>query len=213
MPRKPKHSTTLLTLLLRFDITASLFAQPQSLRFEHISVEQGLSNFALTRIVQDRQGFLWFGTEDGLNKFDGYEFTVYKPDPADTNSLPGRFVQALYVDRQGSLWLSTGMDGLRRYNPNTDKFDRFKHDPQNPQSLAGKIVYKILEDGNNELWMGTQQGLYRFDRQRDHFTIYRHDPRDTTSISSDNVSVICEDRKGNLSIGTHDVAINYFNHS
>ncbi|MGH7453494.1 MAG: ligand-binding sensor domain-containing protein, partial [bacterium] len=73
-------------LFFRLNLAAPLFAQPQDLHFEHISVEQGLSNYALTKIVQDQQGFLWFGTEDGLNKYDGYEFTVYKPDPADSNS-------------------------------------------------------------------------------------------------------------------------------
>ncbi len=172
-------------------------------------MEQGLSNFALTKIVQDQQGFLWFGTEDGLNKYDGYEFTVYKPDAADSNSLPNRFVQALYVDRAGNLWVGAGNDGLRRYNPNADKFERFKYDPHNSESLAGKFVTSILEDSRGDLWIGTLTGLYRYNRQLDVLTIYRHDPSDTTTISSDGIYALCEDQTGTLWIGTH-AGINRF---
>ncbi|MCG3121151.1 MAG: Anaerobic nitric oxide reductase transcription regulator NorR [bacterium] len=188
--------------LLCLNLAATLFAQPTEMRFEHISVEQGLSNFALTKIVQDQQGFLWFGTEDGLNKYDGYQFTVYKPDPADSNSLAGRFIQALHVDRQGKLWVGTGSEGLFQYNPDTDKFDRFKYDPHNPESLAGKFVNTIYEDSRGDLWFGTLTGLYRYNRQSDTFTIYRHDPHDTTTISSDGISAFYEDRMGTLWIGT-----------
>jgi len=197
------------SLLSCLHLAAALFAQPHDIRFEHISVEQGLSNFALTKIAQDQQGFLWFGTEDGLNKYDGYEFTVYKPDAADSNSLPSRFVQTLYADRAGNLWIGAGNDGLRRYNPDTDKFDRFKHDPHNPESLAGKNVYAILEDSQGELWIGTNMGLYRYNRQLDVLTIYRHDSHDTTTISSDGILALCEDRIGTLWIGT-DAGINRY---
>jgi transcriptional regulator with GAF, ATPase, and Fis domain/ligand-binding sensor domain-containing protein len=208
--KKPKPCAARWSLVAWLILAAALFAQPADIRFEHISVEQGLSNFALTKIVQDQQGFLWFGTEDGLNKYDGYEFTVYKPDPADTNSLPGRFIHLLYADRQGQLWIGTSTNGLCRYNPNTDKFDRFKHDQHNPESLAARFVNAIMEDGNGELWMGTNQGLYRHNRQRDDFVIYRHDPHDTSSISSDQVTAVCEDRKGNLWIGTSGAGMNRF---
>lgn len=198
------------SLIIWLNFAAPLFSQPSDIRFEHISVEQGLSNFALTKIVQDQQGFLWFGTEDGLNKYDGYEFTVYKPDPADAHSLPGRFIQTLHVDRQGQLWIGVGIEGLCRYNANTDKFERFKDDPLDPESLAGKLVCAILEDGNGELWIGTSDGLYRYNRARDDFVIYRHDPHDTSSISRDFVTAICEDRKGNLWIGTSEGGLNRF---
>jgi ligand-binding sensor domain-containing protein len=73
-------------------LAAALSAQPRDIRFDHVSVEQGLSNFSINDIVQDRQGFLWFATEDGLNKYDGYEFKVYKFDAADTNSLPASYM-------------------------------------------------------------------------------------------------------------------------
>ncbi len=202
MIKKPQNCAVRWSLIFWINLTATLFAQPNDIRFEHRSVEQGLSNFALTKIVQDQQGFLWFGTEDGLNKYDGYEFTVYKPDAADSNSLPSRVVQALYVDHAGNLWIGAGNDGLRRYNPDIDKFDRFKHDPRNLESLAGKFISAIFEDSRRDLWIGTYRGLYRYNRQLDVFTIYRHHPHDTTSISSDYVSALCEDRTGAMWIGT-----------
>ncbi len=209
MTKKSKSGATFLCIFFWLNCVASLFAQPQDIRFEHISVEQGLSNFALTKIVQDQQGFLWFGTEDGLNKYDGYEFTVYKSDAADSNSLPDRVVHALYVDRADNLWIGAGGEDLRRYNPNTDKFDRFKYDPRNSESLAGKIVTTILEDRNGEIWIGTDAGLYRYNRRLDVLTIYRHDPHDTTSLSIDYVSALCEDRTGTLWIGT-DAGLNRY---
>jgi ligand-binding sensor domain-containing protein/signal transduction histidine kinase len=201
--KKPKSRATFFCIFFWPNFAAALFAQPQDIRFEHISVEDGLSNYALTKIVQDQQGFLWFGTEDGLNKYDGYEFTVYKSDPADSSSLPNRVVQALYADRAGNVWVGAGNDGLHRYNPDTDQFDRFKHDLHNPESLAGKFVTTILEDSRGDLWIGTSTGLYLYNRQLDILTIYRYDPHDTTSISGDYVTALCEDRKGDLWIGTN----------
>ena len=203
MPRNSKPTIARWSAIIWLNLAAALFAQLTDPRFEQVSVEQGLSNYAVTKIVQDQQGFLWFGTEDGLNKYDGYEFTVYKPDAADSNSLPGRFVQALYADRAGNVWVAAGGDGLRWYNPDTDKFDRFKHDPHNPESLAGKNVYAIFEDHQGELWIGTNMGLYRYNRQHDVLTIYRHDPHDSTTIGNDGILALCEDRTGDLWIGTY----------
>jgi ligand-binding sensor domain-containing protein len=200
----PKQQTRRWCLLFGLHFAASLLAQPRDIRFEHISVEQGLSNYALTRIVQDQQGFLWFGTEDGLNKYDGYNFTVYKPNPADSGSLPGRFVQTLYVDREGNMWVSAGY-GLCRYNLDTDKFD-----PHQPDSLAGKIINVMLEDGNGELWLGTNAGLFRYNRQRGTCVVYLHNPQDTNSLSNGGILALCEDRMGSLWVGTSGGGVNRF---
>jgi DNA-binding NtrC family response regulator/ligand-binding sensor domain-containing protein len=201
--KTPKTFAARCSVILWLRFAAALSAQPHDMRFEHISVEQGLSNYAVNGIVQDQQGFLWFSTQDGLNKYDGYEFTVYKPDAADSNSLPSGFIHALCVDRAGNLWIGAGDDGLVRYHPRTDKFERSKFDPHNPESLAGKTVFVILEDSQGVIWIGTNRGLYRYTQQRDHLSVYRHDPHDTTSISSDYVYALCEDRTGTLWIGTN----------
>ncbi len=173
------------------------------MRFDHISTEQGLSNFSITAIVQDQQGFLWIGTENGLNKYDGYTFTVYKTDPADTLALRNACIRCLYVDHEGNLWI--GSDRLYRYNSETNKFDRFENIVTNGPSLIGKYVNAIIEDTQGEFWIGTNVGLYRYHPQQHVFTHYRHDPHDTTSISSDVITSLCEDSaaRNTLWIGTN----------
>ncbi|MCL4705523.1 sigma 54-interacting transcriptional regulator [bacterium] len=201
--KKPKNRAVCWSMALGLFFPAALFAQSHDIRFEQVSVEQGLSNYAVAKIAQDQQGFLWIATEDGLNKYDGYAFTVYKPDPADSNSLASRFVQMVYADRAGNLYVGAGFDGLRRYNPDTGKFDRFKSEPNHSESLTGKSVHAILEDQHGELWIGTNEGLYRYDPQRDALTIYRHDARDAATISSDYILGLCEDHTGTLWVGTN----------
>lgn len=127
--------TTLIALLISH---SALLAQTHAMRFERISVEQGLSNFTVTSIVQDRQGFLWFGTADGLNKYDGYDFKIYKHDPEDATSLPGQEVNCLLVDRAGTLWIGAGLRGrgVYRFDPGTDGFVPFSSKAPLADSLA-----------------------------------------------------------------------------
>ncbi|NTV90098.1 MAG: hypothetical protein HGA22_07020 [Clostridiales bacterium] len=83
-------------------------------------------------LTQDRQGFLWLGTQDGLNRYDGYHFTVYKPEPQNANSLSEAWITALYEDRDGYLWVGTSQGGLNKFDQHTGKFTRYLHDPANP---------------------------------------------------------------------------------
>ncbi len=94
----------------------------QSLRFENISLEEGLSQSTIFAMVQDQQGFLWFATEDGLNRYDGYDFTVYKHDPEDPSSLSDNWILCLLVDKSGTLWIGTREGGLERYDSEFDQF-------------------------------------------------------------------------------------------
>src|SRR5215216_2755806 len=91
-----------------------------TLRFDHINIEQGLSQSSVQIILQDRRGFLWFGTQDGLNRYDGYEFKVYKPDPDDANSLSDRWITSIVEDKHGYLWIATRFGGVNRYDPRTE---------------------------------------------------------------------------------------------
>ncbi len=183
---------------------ATLFAQPRELRFERISVEHGLSNFTVTSIVQDQQGFLWLGTADGLNKYDGYDFKIYKHDAADTTGLPGQDVTSLFVDRAGTLWVGVGMSGrgLYRYDPDTDHFVRFSSHSPLADSLAHLVVNLIYEDSRGELWLGTSAGLFRYNRETDSLWHYPHNPHDANSLNSNAINTIAEDRSGEMWIGT-----------
>jgi signal transduction histidine kinase/ligand-binding sensor domain-containing protein len=174
-----------------------------------LTVRDGLSQNAVLAIAQDRRGFLWFATEDGLNKYNGYEFTIYKHDPDDEASLADSFVSTLYLDSAGELWIGT-RSGLNRFDSASGTFVR---EPQNAASsthLTGKWVISILEDRDGYLWAGTDQwGLNRIDRVAGTVTNFRHDPEDPTSLSNDSIGVIYEDREGELWIGT-DVGLNRF---
>lgn len=134
--------------------------------FEHLGVDQGLSESAVIAIVQDSQGYLWFGTRDGLNRYDGYSFTTFTPQPNDENSLADGFITALYVDRDGVMWVGTFHDELHRYDPDSGGFTRYKNSPDDPNSLSHNWVRTIYQDSQGTHWIGTHGGgLARLDSQ------------------------------------------------
>lgn len=181
-----------------------LSAEP-TLTFDRFSVDQGLSQSLVRCIWQDRQGFMWFGTEDGLNKYDGYGFKHFKHDPENPNSLSHNFILTISEDRTGLLWIGTWGGGLNRFDPVTEQFTRYRHDPDNPGSLSHNTVFSIYEDSRNSgaLWVGTiGGGLNRFDFRTGQFSHYRHDAENPNSLSHDAVNDICQDQTGALWIGT-----------
>jgi ligand-binding sensor domain-containing protein/signal transduction histidine kinase len=181
---------------------APAYAQTGTVRFENITTEQGLSQSTITAILQDRQGFMWFATEDGLNQYDGYQFTVYKYDPDNPGSLSDDVVYSICEDHNGKLWVGTAA-GLDRFDRAKGTFAHYRHDPDDPYSLGGKSVSAILEDRAGVLWVGTEDGgLDRLDRVTDRFAHYRHVANDPQSLSDDTVYSICQDRNGELWIGT-----------
>lgn len=181
---------------------ALLFSQTSQMRFSRISIDDGLSQVCVNTILQDRQGFMWFATQDGLNRFDGYNFTVFKPTVSNANSLSNNVIKTLYEDRDGIIWIGTAGGGLNRFDPKTETFSSYRYDPFNKSSLSNNDVYSIYEDSRGNLWIGTfGGGLNLFDRKSQSFKSYRYDPVDPLSISGDAVRAITEDRNGNLWIG------------
>jgi ligand-binding sensor domain-containing protein len=150
------------------------FPQFPEPKFEHLSIEQGLSQNSVYCIVQDIRGFMWFGTLDGLNKYDGYSFTVYKHDPKDLQSLSSNDINSIYEDQSGVLWIGTISGGLNKFDREKETFTHYKHDPDNPQSLSGNDVLSIYEDQTGVLLIGTDGGgLNKFDREKETFTHYK----------------------------------------
>jgi len=183
-----------------------------SLRFTRLSVEDGLSDTHVWSILQDRQGFMWFGTDvGGINRYDGHEFKVYRHDANDARSLIHNFVLTLYEDREGTMWVGTNGGGLDRYDRATDTFVHHRHDSADPRSLPHDNVKSIREDHTGGLWIGTDGGLCRLDRSSGTFTRYRHDPRDAGSLSGDRVIAIRDDREtGLLWLGVVPVGVDVF---
>jgi len=187
------------------------FSQNRRLQFERISLREGLSQNTITSIMQDAEGYLWFATLDGLNKYDGYRFTVYEHVPADTNSLSANTVWALAQDKSGYIWIGTVVSGLNRFDPATETFRRFVHDPEDSTSLSGNRIRAIYEDRDGFLWVGTRDnGLNRYDPVSGKFTRYRHDPSDPNSLSHNHVRTIISDEDGVIWIGTAGGGLNRF---
>ncbi len=178
------------------------------LRFERISIDQGLSQNTIHCIIQDRLGFLWIGTDDGLNRYDGYRFEVLRNSPDDLDSLSHNRARALLEDSDGFIWIGTRNGGLNRYDRRSRSFTHYRHDPAVPGSLASDVVWTILQDRGGTLWIGTSRGLDRFEPgHAGTFIHLPHDPArvaagDSRSLSHRVVRALYEDRAGNLWIGT-----------
>ena len=172
----------------------------QHIRFTHLGTAQGLSQSRVDHMLQDRRGFIWIGTYNGLNRYDGYRFKTYKPDPNNPNSLGGLHVFALFEDRSGILWI--GIDqGLDRFDPATETFTHFRADPDNPDSPSGYLEH-MTQDRDGMLWLATRNGLDRLDPASGRFTHYRNDLNDPHSLSSNDVRFVLEDRQGTLWVAT-----------
>jgi PAS domain S-box-containing protein len=198
---------------LALALPASLSAAGgKNIKFQHIAREQGLSQAFVTSILQDREGFMWFGTQEGLNRYDGYRFTTFTHRTDDPGSLSHDTVKTLLEDRRGVLWVGTDGGGLSRFNPADSSFTHFRHDPDDPGSLSNDRVRALLEDHSGRLWVGTDGGgLSRLDRLAEgdgaaagagSFVRYEHDPANPAGISHNRIRGLFEDRLGLLWIAT-----------
>lgn len=164
-----------------------------SVKFKNISVEDGLSQSTVFCILQDREGFMWFGTRGGgLNKYDGYDFTVFKNDPSDSTSLSNNEVISLFEDADGQLWVGTRKGGLNKFDKATETFQQFVHS-DNRGSIAGNTVNAIFQDSQKRLWFGTSSGIELFAEG-----VFLHNQ--IPNIGNKNITSIDEDSEGNLYI-------------
>lgn len=178
--------------------------QSQDIKFKHLTAEDGLSHGNVTSILQDSKGFMWFGTYDGLNLWDGQTFRVFKNIPGDTSSLQNNHVRRIYEDRSGILWTCTHGGGLSQFDRMTQKFKTYKHNPADPHSISSNIVSMVHEDKSGILWVALwgAGGLGKMDRRTGQFKTFKHESANPTSLSNDYVASICEDKEGFLWIGT-----------
>jgi ligand-binding sensor domain-containing protein/signal transduction histidine kinase len=147
----------------------------RNLKFTHLTTDDGLSQGYVVAILQDRRGFMWFATRDGLNRYDGNDFVVYKNNPSDSGSLSSNFLQDLMQDDHGFLWIATNT-GVNKFDPETERCTRYLNDTKNPNSLGGPSVKSIAQDSRGSLWFGTEgSGLDKFDPATGTFTHYRND--------------------------------------
>jgi ligand-binding sensor domain-containing protein/signal transduction histidine kinase len=171
-------------------------AQDNDIDFEHISIAQGLSQNSVYCMLQDRTGFLWFGTQDGLNRYDGYRFDVYVHDPDDASSLRGNTIFAIYEDHDGILWIGTELGGLNRFDRQKGKFSAYLAEPEDPLNPKN-TVQVIHESRSGLLWIGTNSGVLKFDRDGEAYV-----PFATSILENQSILSVDEDQFGVLWFGT-----------
>lgn len=205
----------LLFFIVLFSV-GGLFAQSNNIRFDRISIEKGLSQSTVNAIFQDKRGFMWLGTQDGLNMYDGYNFKVFKYDGNDPASLSENFVHAILEDTHGNLWIGTE-GGLNLYDRNNNTFKHFLHNDKNPQSISSNRIRCIYQDRQGTLWIGTEDGLNKTiidstDKKnlKLKFSVYRSGSSEN-SLSDNFINTILEDYKQNLWIGTEKGGLVRFN--
>jgi len=140
--------------------------------FKRFSVDDGLSQNTIHSIIQDKKGFMWFGTQDGLNRFDGYEFRIFRNDPSDKNSLSNNYVWDVYCDSDGLIWAATFGGGLNSFDPVTEKFTNFTAIPGDENSLSTNRLFKITENPKGVIWIGSNDGLNRLDKSTGKITAF-----------------------------------------
>lgn len=187
--------------------TGQKYSPGSIVRFEHLNIENGLSQNAGLAIFQDSRGYLWIGSQDGLNRYDGYTFTIFKNDPEDPTSLSYNSILSIGETSDGALWIGTWGGGLNRFDPRTEKFTSYRHSADDPGSLSDDTVTSIREDTSGALWVGTLGGLDRFEPQKGGFEHFRNGPNDPETLSSNAVSTIFQDSRGRLWIGTGAVSV------
>jgi len=194
-----KSSYSKFTVILVFIVLQIMFcaAQQVPMQFNPINYDQGLSNSTVEAIAQDHRGFMWLGTRDGLNLYDGKQMTVFRKQKKK-GSISDNFIKFLYEDREHTLWIGT-INGLNKYDPSTKTFTSFIHQPGNSTSISGNRVNCILEDQQRNLWIATANGLNILDRKTGKFKRINDLSVNNTSAY---ISYIFQEKSGRIWVAT-----------
>jgi len=165
----------------------------RSLEFQHLTTVHGLSDNSVLCIHQDHEGFIWFGTQNGLNQFDGYEYRIFRHDPNDSSSISANQINCILEDREGYLWIGTDVGGLNRYNRLYDQFTHYRSHSEDTTRLPDDFIGSLLLDSHDRLWVGTSGGVSQYHKDTNSFT--------QLPIQAQ-VKAICEDSHGALWFGT-----------
>lgn len=205
--RSPKYPLMIFLLAISFSISA----QTRQLHFDHLGTTNGLSELSPNCILQDSRGFIWIGTEDGLNRYDGYKFKIFRNDVKDTATIANNYIQDIAEDKFGNIWVATVGGGLNKLDRKTNRFHRYIHDEKNKNSIASDFVRKIVFDDSGKIWVGTQKnGLDLFDTRTGYWIHYLHTIHDPGSISDNQITTVYKDSANNIWLGTTNGGLNLF---
>ncbi len=178
-------------------------AQNKELRFKHLTTNEGLSQNIVNTIYQDSRGFMWFGTNNGLNKYDGYEFTVFDLDGDEGQTLSDNWIKCLTEDSDGNLWIGTGNGGLNIFNGTLNKFSQLEKDSSYNFSPGSNNVEHIIEDSKKNIWFVTAQTINKIDRGTNIITSYDSSNFNYRYFINSNLNVIIEDSYNKFWIGSN----------
>jgi len=202
----------LLVVFINIILISTATAQHVDMRFEHISISDGLSQVCVNDIMQDREGFIWIATQDGLSKYDGYSFKVYKPDPRNNNSISNNQIKKVFEDHDGVIWVGTAGGGLCKFDKKTEVFTAFTNIAVNKTTISSNDVYSIFEDSKGRLWVGTfGGGLNKFDKKTGFFKQYLNNTTKPKSLGGNAVRAIVEDNQGRVWIGIDGGGLDLYN--
>ncbi|WP_298474579.1 two-component regulator propeller domain-containing protein [uncultured Maribacter sp.] len=195
------------TLILAFVSLSSqcIWAQ-EAVKFEHLTTKNGLSQNDINDIYQDNKGFLWFATHDGLNKYDGYEFTIYQPNTNDPESISSNLIYSIVGDNEDNLWIGTTGSGLEYFNQSKKTFTHYTHNDDDNSSLVSDYIHTLFIDSKNRLWIGSPKGLDMVNLENgdetlkfNHFSVEQNV---TAYSKANNINSIYEDSAGTIWVGT-----------
>ena len=176
--------------------------------FDRIQSETGLPSTSITTIIQDSNGLIWIGTENGLCFYDGYSFKVFQNEPSDPNSISDNWVLSLLEDKDGNIWVGTHSGGINKFDKKQGYFINFKVKDEDLKSLKNNRVWTIFEDSDKTLWFGTSGGINKFNSTKNSYANFCNNPLDSNSLSNDAVNTIYKDSKGNIWLGTFGGGLN-----
>ncbi len=170
---------------------------------EHLTTSDGLPQGTVFTTLQDSQGFVWLGTEDGLVRYDGHELVRYAHSSSMPGSPPGNFIYQIIEDAHHDLWIAIKDAGVARWNRASDTFTVFRHNAANPDSLASDAARALLVDARGRLWIGTSDaGIDILEPRTGHIEHLRHDPTNANSLIDDRIFTLAFDRSASVWVGT-----------
>ncbi len=195
-----------LNLLILDTSITSCFGQSQTI-FKKINQTNGLSNDRVSSIVKEKNGFVWIGTVNGLNRYDGNKIKTYNKQ---NSALSSNDITDLLIDRKGKIWIATIGGGLNFYNPYQDTFVAYKNKANNNSTIPSNELNTLFEDSKGTIWLGTKNGLSYFNSKNHTFKTYKYNSKNSNSISHNDVRSIYEDANHTLWIGTFGGGLNKF---
>ncbi|MEO5683234.1 MAG: two-component regulator propeller domain-containing protein [Chitinophagaceae bacterium] len=170
------------------------------------------AGWVVRTVLEDRSGHLWVGTTNGLIRFEksgnSSDYTYFKNDPLDPQTISGDFVTSIEEDRQGRIWIGTHINGLNQYDTRTGRFKRFQHQ-SSPNSIINNNIRKILVDKEGRIWIGTQEGISVLDDEGNSLFSFQQNDESPESLSQNSVHSLYQDGTGNIWAGTYFGGVNY----